>query len=334
MHLYEYEAKKLLKKYGIRIPEGRVIKKIDELSSIKISFPWVMKAQVLEGGRGKKGYVKFVHNMEEAEKAFNYLKNVSKKVLVEEMLNGRELYISIMIDRISRQYLLMYGEGGVDVEEMELKKVYINPLIGLRKYHLPSLYEFASKIYKIFKNENMQMVEINPFIIVDGKAIALDAKMIVDENATKNFRNFTRAERFARKNGVSMVEMDGDVAILANGAGLAMATMDALAINGISTGAFIDLTGADDREKIEKAMMAIDMINVKAILINIFGSITRCDEVAEGIIRYAEKRKREPDIIVRMTGRGERKARNMLNRIARITPDFEKAIEMVREVIK
>ncbi len=333
MHLYEYEAKRLLKKYGIAVPQSKLIKKIDELDGIDIPFPWVMKAQVLEGGRGKKGYVKFAHDMKDAREIFNNLKKISKKILVEEMMEGEEFYISFMIDRMRREYLLMYGEGGVNVEEMELKRTYINPLIGFRKYHLPALYEFASKLYMLFRKENMLMVEINPFVIRD-EPVALDAKMIVDDNYSKKLRNLTRAERFARKNGISMVELDGEVAVLANGAGLAMATMDALAFNGISTGAFIDLTGADDAERIAKALMAIDMIDVRAVLINIFGSITRCDAVADGIIKYVKSRKKNAEIVARLTGRGERKARNMLEDIAKITPDFEEAIALVGEVIK
>jgi len=352
MKLFEYQGKELFKEYGIAVPDGIVVEREEELKSISISFPWVLKAQVLVGGRGKAGGIKIAKNMEEAIELFRQLKNMEikgervRKILVEEKADiEKEMYLSFFLDRNSRQYLMMFSdEGGVEIEAMKekVKKVYINPIIGLQPYHLRKLpkevRETAAKLYKIFIEKDCELVEINPLAISNGKTIALDSKIIVDDNALyrhnelpKERAELTPLEKEAREKGIAFVQMDGNIGVIANGAGLTMATLDALnEFNGKGS-VFLDLGGTDDPEKVKQALSIMVKAKPKVILINLFGGITKCDTVAKGIIEFLEKNE-APPIVARIKGVNEDVAREMLKDYVIPVETFEEAAKKAAEL--
>ena len=346
MKLFEYQGKEIFKQYGIEVPRGFLVGERNDIKKIDMPFPWVMKAQVLVGGRGKAGGVKFARDIEEAEKIFDEFMGMEirgekvKKVLVEKKMEGRESYLSIFLDRSRRKYLMMFSpEGGVDVESMKgkIKKIYIDPLAGLQQYHLRRLdkeaRDVARKMYKIFTEKDCELVEINPLLMSGGDAIALDSKIIIDSNALyrhpelpkENF-GLTPLEREAKEKGISFVQLDGNIGVIANGAGLTMATLDALHEFGGRGGAFLDLGGTDDPEKVKQALEIIVKAKPRVVLINMFGSITKCDTVAKGIIKFMEENE-TPDIVARIKGINEDVAREMLG-------NYVIAVDSLREAAK
>jgi len=353
MKLLEHQGKELFRKYGIAVPTGRVVSSKDELTNIDTPFPWVMKAQVLIGGRGKAGGIKFVNNMGEAEKCFDELMAMEikgekvKKILIEEKLNiEKEYYLSFFLDRSSRQYLMMFSyEGGVDIEAMAEKviKTFINPLIGLQPYHLRRLpkeaRDTAVSLFKLFVENDCELAEINPLVVANGKVIAADAKVIIDNNALyrhpelpKEDVELTPLEREAREKGIAFVQLDGNIGVIANGAGLTMATLDALnEFNGKGS-VFLDLGGTDDPEKVKQAFELMAKANPKVILLNLFGGITKCDTVAKGIIEFMEKHKLECPVVARIKGMNEDIAREMLKDYVIAVESFQEAAKKAAEL--
>ena len=352
MKLFEYQGKELFCQYGITIPKGILIEKEEDLNKIDFPFPWVLKAQVLVGGRGKAGGIKIVNGLEEAKKAFNELLNMEikgeriRKILVEEKVEiQKEMYLSFFLDRNSRQYLMMFSEeGGVDIEAMKekVKKIYINPLIGLQQYHLRKLPKeirnIASRLYKIFVEKDCELAEINPLAISNGKAIALDSKIIVDDNSLyrhdelpKERPELTPLEKEAREKGIAFVQLDGNIGVIANGAGLTMATLDALNEFKGKGSVFLDLGGTDDPEKVKQALEIMVKAKPKVILINLFGGITKCDTVAKGIIEFLEKNE-APPIVARIKGVNEDVAREMLKDYVMPVETFEEAAKKAAEL--
>ena len=351
MRLYEYEGKEVFKKYGIAVPEGVIISSTDMVKEAidKIGLPAVVKAQVLVGGRGKAGGVKIVNSLEEATEITDRLfregvKRVRpRKILIEKAVPiEKELYLSITIDRAKREYIILAStEGGVDIEEIAAKKpeaivkVGINPLTGLQGYHIRSISyklkelglsddvasrmsRLAKNLYKIMLDLDADLVEINPLALLKtGELIALDSKIIVDDNAlfrhpdlfeslSEDPRDFTESEIIARKYGFSYVELDGDVGVIANGAGLTMATMDMIAHFGGKPACFLDIGGGASRERVKEAVkLLLSNPRIKVIMINIYGGITRCDEVAMGIIDAVTETGIRKPLVIRMVGTKE-----------------------------
>ena len=351
MRLYEYEGKEVFKKYGIAVPEGVIISSTDMVKEAidKIGLPAVVKAQVLVGGRGKAGGVKIVNSLEEAIEVTDHLfregvKGVRpRKILIEKAVPiEKELYLSITIDRAKREYIILAStEGGVDIEEIAAKKpeaivkVGINPLTGLQGYHIRSISyklkelglsddvasrmsRLAKNLYKIMLDLDADLVEINPLALLKtGELIALDSKIIVDDNAlfrhpdlfeslSEDPRDFTESEIIARKYGFSYVELDGDVGVIANGAGLTMATMDMIAHFGGKPACFLDIGGGASRERVKEAVkLLLSNPRIKVIMINIYGGITRCDEVAMGIIDAVTETGIRKPLVIRMVGTKE-----------------------------
>ena len=311
----------------------------------------VVKAQVHAGGRGKAGGVKLADNPDQASEVARTILKLRikewpvKKVLVAKASEiASEAYFGITLDRASRRNVVICSSaGGIDIEEVAAKtpdkivRHLIDPRTGLTE---PEAMDIASKVYgdpnhakqaaaillklaKIVAERDTSLVEINPLVVDDqGQVLALDAKVVIDDNGLFRQKDLeelrdpdaeTKWERMAREMGLSYVKLDGDVGCVVNGAGLAMATMDLIKYYGGEPANFLDIGGSSSPEKVLTAMKIIlaDK-NVKAIVFNIFGGITRCDDVARGIVEAVQKGKIEHPIVVRLTGTNEEEARRIL----------------------
>lgn len=343
MKLYEYKAKELLKKHGIPVPEGFVVSSPDQVK--ELPGPVMVKAQVLIGGRGKAGGIKPADTVEQARDAakailgMNIRGYVTKQVLLESRLEvAKELYLGITIDRSRRGLLLMASaSGGMDIEsvpEDKLLMLSIDPLIGyqgfigrrvssflgLGKEQAAQMAEVVRKLYALVVSEDAELAEINPLVITkDGKVVAGDAKVTVDSDALFRHREYegmeedlTPLEAKAKELDIAFVQLDGNIGVIANGAGLTMATLDSLNTFGGKAGVFLDLGGTDDPEKVKSAMLLMEEADPKVILLNIFGGITKCDTVAKGVLEAIEARPTKAPIVARIKGVNEELGREML----------------------
>ena len=353
MNLHEYQAKELFARFGLPVLPGQVADTPEEARSIAASIGGivVIKAQVLVGGRGKAGGVKLAATPDEAyEKARDILGLTIKglpvrKVLVTQAADiARELYLSIVLDRSKKLPLIMFSsEGGVDIEEVartapeKIVRRHI-PLDGLRGYQARALFQpvlasgdqvqqaasILMKLWRVFQESDCSLAEINPLAITpEGKVLALDAKVILDDNAEFRHREWdhwrdagdeTAGQRLAREKGLSYVKLDGDIGCIVNGAGLAMATMDLIKHYGGEPANFLDIGGSSNPEKVTAALKIITGdSHVRAILFNIFGGITRCDDVANGIVQSLQQSPLSVPLVIRLTGTNEEQARRILS---------------------
>ncbi len=350
MKLFEYRGKELFQKYDISVPNGKLVK--DENDFSNLSFPFVLKAQVPIGGRGKAGGIKSAENIEDAKTYFSKILGMDikgftvKKVYAEEKVDiKKELYLSITLDRTKRMPLIMISEeGGMDIESVADEKIYkewINPLIGIQSFNIRNITsklklekgeikEIAtviSKIYKMFRNYDCELVEINPLIISsNGKAIALDSKVIINDDAM--FRHtdiipehvdLTALEKDAKDKGIAFIQLEGNIGVIANGAGLTMATLDALTYYEGKGGVFLDLGGTDDPEKVKQAFELMKKAKPKVIFLNLFGGITKCDTVAKGVKAVITKEGIDCPVITRIKGMNEDAAKEILKDAGLIT---------------
>ena len=336
MKLNEYLAKNILKNEGIPIPRGFVSRQPEQiLEKYKlIGFPLVLKAQIPIVSRKKRGGIFFIKNLDELKKYVSeiFSKNIAgynvEEVLVEEMINiHREIYLSFTIDRGERKYVFMASSiGGIDIENIakekpsRIIKIYIDPLIGLLEYQVrkalkklnisdiyrKNIRDIILKIYNIFIKYDCELIEINPLAISsDGKIYALDVKIILDESALYRHKDLIKMTNFTFRK-YSYVELDGDIGIMGNGAGLTMATMDMVKYFGGKPANFLDIGGGASAESVKSALkILLNKNNVKVILINILGGITRCDEVARGIIEAIDESGMKKPIIIRLMGTNE-----------------------------
>lgn len=311
----------------------------------------VVKAQVLTGGRGKAGGVKLVHNEEEAFKQANAILNMEikglqvKKVLLSEAVDIKsEYYVSFTIDRNTRSVILMLSaSGGMDIEEVarlnpeKIQRFIIDPFIGLpdflaRQYaftlfreieNVNSMAVILQLLYRLFVEKDASLAEINPLVLTNnGTLVAIDGKLVFDDNALYRHPDISalnepteeeRTEAYARSCGFSYVRMDGSIGCMVNGAGLAMATMDLIKLYGASPANFLDIGGSSNPRKVTDAMqLLLADPKVCVVLINIFGGITRCDDVAQGLIQAVEMLKPSIPIVVRLTGTNEQEGRALL----------------------
>ncbi len=313
--------------------------------------PVMVKAQVHVGGRGKAGGVKYAENAEAARVLAQNILGMDikgltvKKVLVtvaEEILS--EAYVGIILDRVSKRPVIMVSAaGGMDIEEVAAKtpekihKIYVDPVHGLRPYQARNLaYKLyrdinqvrqaaaiIAKLYDLYWSCDASLVEINPLITTaGGNVIALDAKLNVDDNALYRQKNIAAmrdldaeipAEVAAREADLSFVKLDGTIGCIVNGAGLAMATMDLVKRYGAEPANFLDIGGSSNPQKVVSAIRIIlSDPNVRSILINIFGGITRCDDVATGIVKAFGELQLNVPIVVRLTGTNEKEAQKIL----------------------
>lgn len=362
MKLHEYQCKKIFERYDVPIPKGRVANIASEAKQIAEEFGGrvVIKAQVLVGGRGKSGGIKLAKDPNEAEKFATDILGMEikglpvRKILVDEAVSiEQEIYLSIINDRSNNCPVVMASAaGGVDIEEVaqlspeKIFKLRIDPLLGLQDFQakdvaigidLPREYwksfiKILHGLYQTFLDTDSTLTEINPLVITkDHRMVALDAKMIIDDNAIYRhpelieFRDpdiEAHAEVEARKYGLSFIKLDGEIGCMVNGAGLAMATMDIIKQNGGSPANFLDIGGGAGADKVSAALRIIlSDPKVKVILINIFGGITRCDEVAKGILSALRDIVVKIPIVVRLVGTNDEEGRKLLRDSEILTAD-------------
>ncbi|MFT3894769.1 MAG: ADP-forming succinate--CoA ligase subunit beta [Anaerolineales bacterium] len=320
----------------------------------------VIKAQVLVGGRGKAGGVKVAKNPNEAREYADQILAMSikglrvRKVLVDEAAAiAHEIYFAITNDRAAKKpVMIASAAGGVDIEEVaattpeKIIKVHIDPLLGLRDYQardiaasidLPrelwrDFSKIATSLWNVYRESDAELAEINPLVITkDNKLVALDGKMLIDDNSLFRHADLAEirdideeapAETDARRHGLSFIKLDGNIGCMVNGAGLAMTSMDIVKLFGGEPANFLDIGGGAKADKVAAAMRIIlSDPNVKAILFNIFGGITRCDEVAKGILVAMDEVKPKVPMVVRLVGTNAEEGRKLLENANMITAE-------------
>ena len=353
MDLFEYQGKQYFAKYNIAVSAGGVAHTVDEalVEAEKALYPVVVKAQVQVGGRGKAGGIKLANNSEEVRlHAGNILGmdikgHLVKRVWIEHASDiAEEYYASFTLDRAAKQHLLMLSaQGGVEIEVVAerdpsaIVKLHINPIEGLSlatarqaavdakipARALDGVADMLVKLYECFTNGDCDLAEINPLILKPtGEVHALDAKVSLDVNAS--FRHpeweeyaateeLDAREQLAREKGLQYIGLDGTVGIIANGAGLAMSTLDVVNQVGGSAANFLDIGGGANAELMTAALEVINSdAKVKSILINIFGGITRGEEVAKGIVEAVKRVSLRAPIVIRLDGTNAEEGRKIL----------------------
>jgi succinyl-CoA synthetase beta subunit len=362
MKIHEYQAKAILAKYGVPVPEGTVVETAAEAAHVAERLGGgvtVVKAQIHAGGRGKGGGVKVVKSVEEARQAAAKIIGMNLvthqtgprgqkvgRVLVEQGLKiKRELYLGIVVDRTSERPVLMASqEGGVEIEKVaeetpdRIFKEYINPAVGLAAFQTRTLgfalglegpqigqaTKFMMAVWEAFRATDASLIEINPLIVTeDGNLLALDAKMTFDDNALYRHPDFGEMRDLAEedpleieasKYSLNYFKLDGTIGCLVSGAGLAMATMDIIKLAGGEPANFLDVGGGANAEQIKNAFrILMSDTSVKAVLINIFGGILRCDILAEGVIGAVRDLGVPVPIVIRMEGTNVERGKQMLH---------------------
>jgi succinyl-CoA synthetase beta subunit len=376
VNLHEYQAKDLLRGYGVPIPRGEVATSPEQAEAIATRYgtPVMVKAQVHAGGRGKAGGVKFCKTPADAkEKAAAILGMKIKGLTVEKVLVaeaadiGTEAYVGIIVDRKTKKPVFMVSAaGGIDIEEVAAstpEKILYHPVdtrYGLRGFEAMQLAFFlyqdvkqaraAAKImqqlYQGFMESGCSLAEINPLVVTPaGEVIAVDAKMVIDDNELDRKPNIESlrdesseepSEVDARKANLTFIKLDGDVGCVVNGAGLAMATMDLVKYYGGEPANFLDIGGSSNPEKVVNALRIITADkNVKAILFNIFGGITRTDDVANGIVTATKQNPLKVPIVIRLTGTNEDVAMKILKDNGfSASSDMDEAVKKAVELAK
>lgn len=375
MKLYEFEAKEIARRYGVQVPKGYVASNPEEVYeySSRIGGQVVLKSQVLVGGRGLAGGVVFANSPDEAfVKARNLLGSrirgeIVEKVLVEEKICiERELYLSLTVDRGLRKLVYLASPlGGVEVEDLvkkhpeKLLKIAVDPVVGYRQFYSRALNKFLQlhldllnqldsimkAMFNIALDLDAELVEFNPLALTcSNELVALDAKIIIDDNSLfkhpefmeKHGRDLSLYERKARELGFSYVELDGEVGVVANGAGLTMATMDTLLLHGVKPANFLDVGGGASADRVYSAVkLLLEHPKVKAVFINIFGGITRCDEIANGVVKALGETGFRKPVVVRMLGTNEEEGRRiLLNSGIRVYTEVDDAIIELRRAVE
>jgi succinyl-CoA synthetase beta subunit len=317
----------------------------------QLGGPVAIKAQVLTGGRGKAGGIKVIEEPEDAEEAARQILGMEirdhtvRQVLVEAGADiASEMYLSILVDRAEKKPLILFStEGGVDIEEVaetnpdSIVRIYVDPLLGLLPYQVRELVfdaglegdvakgvsQVLNNLYRAFTESDASLVEINPLVATeDGRVLALDAKVTIDNSSLFRHRDIGEmhdvdaadpGEQRAQEAGLQYVKLDGDVGILGNGAGLVMSTLDVVAQAGGDPANFLDVGGGADAEKISEALdIVASNQQVKSVLLNIFGGITRGDEVARGLLSALEQSEIDLPIVVRLDGTNAEEGREIL----------------------
>jgi succinyl-CoA synthetase beta subunit len=342
MKIHEYMAKQIFAKYGVPTPNGVVINSLEEFETKKsnLTYPIAIKSQVLVGGRGKAGGIKFANSEDEARAVITELlgfeiKGIKvRKLLLEqkaELTDAKELYVGFTVNREARAITcIMSSKGGVDIESVaresphDIAKLNLDPELGLQQYHCRKLAkqiglsgkamlkvaDVTAKLYKAFIALDAELAEINPLILKpDSTILAVDSKLNIDNNSLfrhpefkterETTEEFTDLEKEAREAGLAYVDLEGDIGIIGCGAGLVMASLDILKQYDGDPANFLDVGGGATAENMAKALsIVMRKPGVKSIFVNIFGGITRCDEIAKGIVDIAPK----IPISVRMMG--------------------------------
>ena len=351
MDLFEYQGKSLYQDYDISHPKSSLVKDPNELEELMgLRYPVVVKAQVQVGGRGKAGGIKVANNHDELIELGNQIYGMDieghkvEVLLIEEASEIlEEYYLSFTLDRSAKKYLMMLSsKGGMDIEQVakdnpkDLVKLHISPSKGLEKKDLDKsiveanlnqnykneLSEIISKLYELFEEGDCDLVEVNPLAITNEGVMALDSKVALDMNAKFKHENFQtledeipipEEEKFAKEKGLNFIKLEGFVGIIGNGAGLVMSTLDVVAEHGGSASNFLDIGGGAKSETVSAALEVLETDpNVKSVLINIFGGITRCDLVADGIVEATSGKKLKWPIIIRLDGTNSKEGLEIL----------------------
>jgi len=360
MNLHEYQAKSLFNDYGIPVPSGQIITDLEQAKNAMQALggdSWMIKAQVHAGGRGKAGGVKRVTSKAELTEIVNTLLNsklithqttstgqpVNQLLIESPTLFERELYLGMLVDRAKERIVFMASEaGGMDIEEVaatqpeKILTLEVNPVCGLQPFQcrqfafalglaeqLRDLNMIMSGLYKLFTEQDLSLVEINPLVVTnEARLVALDAKINIDDNALyrqkallelRDISQEDEREASAQEHNLNYVSLDGDIGCMVNGAGLAMATMDLIKLQGGQPANFLDVGGGTTAERVAEALkLIISDPNVKAILVNIFGGIVRCDLIAEGIIQAVKEVGISIPVVVRLEGTNAEKGRQLL----------------------
>jgi succinyl-CoA synthetase beta subunit len=363
MKIHEYQAKAILRQYGVATPRGRACFSVEEAVEAARTLgngPWVVKAQIHAGGRGKGGGVRLARSLEEVRAHASAMLGMRlkthqtgpegqtvRRLLVEEGVEiASELYLGMVVDRAAQRVALMAcAEGGMEIEEVaarapeKIHKVLIDPVQGLTQPQADSLARALAigeasldaaratmqGLYRAFDETDASLVEINPLVLTrSGGVVALDAKMNFDDNALfrhpdiaalRDLDEEDPAEVEASRHGLSYIALEGDIGCLVNGAGLAMATMDIIKLYGGSPANFLDVGGGASTEKVTEAFkIMLRNARLKAILVNIFGGIMRCDVIAEGVVAAAREVELSVPLVVRLEGTNVERGREILAR--------------------
>jgi succinyl-CoA synthetase beta subunit len=354
MKIHEYQAKEILRNYGVTTPRGVACFNVDEAVAATNKLGgkvWVVKAQIHAGGRGKGGGVKVAKSIDEVREWASRILGMQlkthqtgpegqkvRRLLIEEGADIRkELYIGLVVDRGTQEVCVMASsEGGMDIEEVaahtpeKIHKVFVDPQkgltdaqaddlarkIGIPDASVPKARAILKSLYKAFWETDASLAEINPLILTgNGDVVALDAKMNFDDNALYRHEDIVAmrdldeedpAEIAASKHGLSYIPLGGNIGCLVNGAGLAMATMDSIKLFGGEPANFLDVGGGATTEKVTEAFkLMLRNPNLRAILVNIFGGIMKCDVIATGVVEAAKQVKLGVALVVRMKGTNE-----------------------------
>ena len=361
MNIHEYQAKELLKGYGVPVPDGRVAHNVDNAATVAEDLggeQWIVKAQIHAGGRGKGGGVKLASSLDEVRQFTDQLigshlvtpqtgtdGRLVQRVLVEQACQvDKEYYLGLVIDRGSQRItVIASASGGMEIEEIakqtpeKIIREIVDPAVGLTDFQCRKIaagigmkgkqihdgVKLMKAVYRCFRDKDALMAEINPLAEVNGGTLmALDAKMAFDGNALYRRKSITELRDFdeedpkeveATGHGLNYIALDGDVGCIVNGAGLAMATMDAISFHGGKPANFLDVGGGASPEKVGNAFrIVLQDPNVKIILVNIFAGINRCDWIAEGLIQAMRDLQIGVPIVVRLAGTNVEKGQEML----------------------
>lgn len=377
MKIHEYQAKQIFKNCGIPVPQGQVASTPEEAKFItsKLGKPVVIKAQVLVGGRGKAGGIKFAKTPEEAETVASKILGMEikgmkvYKVLVAESVDIKsEAYLGVIVDRNNKCPVVMVSsEGGVDIEEVakstpeKIHQLVVDPLVGLLPHQARELcfklydqskvaFKAATtllNLYRAFVGSDASLAEINPLVLTPEEQLwAIDAKINIDDNGLfrhseimgmRDLAYESPQEIKAREKGLAFHKFEGNIGNVVNGAGLAMATMDLIKEVKGEPANFLDIGGSSSPEKVTNALsILLSDPNVKVVLFNIFGGITRCDDVARGIIEGMKKLDVKVPIVIRLTGTNEDEAYRILSETPLIPASTmlegaKKAVQIARD---
>jgi succinyl-CoA synthetase beta subunit len=353
MDLLEYQGKQLFARHGVPVPEGRPARTVEDAvaAAEEVGYPCAIKAQVQIGGRGKLGGIKIAGDRAEAEEYARAILGMDIRGLTvhELWIEGAsqiasEYYASVVFDRSAKAPLVMLStKGGMDIEQVAdedpdaIAHLHVDPLLGFQDFHgrrlafeagvdddvVRPVGAMLAKLYDVFTSEEATLVEVNPLIITPERDVkALDAKVTLDDNALyrhgdnadlRDLSGEDPQERMAKERGLTYVKLDGDVGILANGAGLSMSTLDVVAEAGGTPANFLDVGGGSRADAITSAVEVIlSDPKVKAVLFNIFGGITRCDEVAKGLIEAFKQINPTVPFVVRLDGTNGPEGRALL----------------------
>lgn len=368
MRLLEYQGKELFKEFGISTPKSRMAFSIEEARSLlknELKFPIVLKSQVPVGGRGKAGAIKRCRNITDVESNFTEVMNKKidgespRGLLLEEVIEiSKELYVSIFLNRSARCFsLIVSASGGIEIESAKNRLILditssddigdiaarIAGMAGIDGEDRKNFVKFVQNLYRLLCEKEAELVEVNPAaLLVNGSIVALDSKVILDDNSLfrhpelTKYEEATELESLAKKNGFSFVQLQGNIAIIGNGAGLVMSTLDMVSDAGGDAGAFLDFGGSATSETIYQALTVISRVKtIQTIVVNLFGGIVRTDLVAQGILRAYVNNLITVPLFARISGAESLKAKEILeDSKAHLFDRIEDAIQSAVQGIK